>query len=241
MDKIDNGQKTEDCNIKTKAANFTSDVSNKARKNTNNNFFNMHPENDKINYRSPIKHKPGNSAYNNILKEGKKTLLLSDSICRRFKMNQFNRFLSNKKAFMKCFPGATTNELHHYAIPTLEEQCPDIVIICAGINDLKRLKPVQIVENINSIVNLCHETGVNDIFVSAVTPMYGFQSKIDEVNNLLWLQHEQLNFMLINNDNILPHKHLWKDKVHLNDNGLTLLANNYINALNTHVSACGFS
>ena len=39
-------------------------------------------------------------------------------------------------------------------------------------------------------------------------------------------------YIFIDNQNIVKEKHLWKDKMHLNRDGLNILANNFIESLN---------
>ena len=70
--------------------------------------------------------------------------------------------------------------------------------------------------------------GVNEIIVSGVTPRHGCQTKINEVNSILELKQDEFNYRFIKKENIMPALHLWRDKMHLNESGLDLLANNYI-------------
>ena len=73
-------------------------------------FMNNFPENDRIEYRKP-KLVPGNSTYANITKHGKNIAILSDSIPGRIKMDEFNRYINNGKAFRDHFPGSTPKKL----------------------------------------------------------------------------------------------------------------------------------
>ena len=68
--------------------------------------------------------------------------------------------------------------------------------------------------------------------MAGITPRQGCQSKIDELNNLLECKQPEFQYTFINNENILPSEHLWRDKLHLNDAGLSILANNFISILN---------
>ena len=100
-----------------------------------NPVVNNKQENDKMKYRNP-KHIPDNSSYASIAASGKKVLILCDSICSRIKMKEFNRELKNGHAYRKQFPGASSQEMTHYCIPTLKKDSPDTVIIHTGTNDL---------------------------------------------------------------------------------------------------------
>ena len=65
------------------------------------------------------KHVPGNSSYAGIAKDGKKVMILSDSIPNR--INELIYYVKIGHVFRKGFPGATTKELAHYAILPLKE------------------------------------------------------------------------------------------------------------------------
>ena len=71
----------------------------------------------------------------------KTVCILSDSICKRIKINEFNKIFNNKKAYKRCFEGADTKALQHYVTHTINSK-PDIVIINVGSNNMRRDKPV---------------------------------------------------------------------------------------------------
>ena len=54
----------------------------------------------------------------------------------------------------------------------------------------------------------------------------------EEVNDLLRAKSSVHDFVLINNDNI-TRSHIYVDNCHLNDGGLEIMANNFINAINS--------
>ena len=58
-------------------------------------YVNRHPERDVMDYRNTIT-VPGNSDYRD---KDEKKCILSDSICNRIKINEFNKHLKNKKAY----------------------------------------------------------------------------------------------------------------------------------------------
>ena len=61
---------------------------------------------------------------------------------------------------------------------------------------------------------------------------FSFQNKVDDINELLKSNAERYAYKFIDNGNILAKKHLWRDKLHLNTDGLKVLANNFIDCLN---------
>ena len=98
-------------------------------------------------------------------KSGKKILLLSDSICSRIQMHEFNRNLRSGHAYRKQFPGATSHGIAHYSIPTLINDKPDTIVIHAGTNDLRNTGKEEIVDNIMNIVGTCQKYRVTNICV----------------------------------------------------------------------------
>ena len=199
-----------------------------------NVVVNQHPHNDNFIYQNPM-HVPGNSSYAKMTNDGKKILILSDSICSRIQMKEFNTFVNNGYAYRKSFPGATPKELAHYCIPTLLEDKPDTCIINVGTNSLRRDKPLDISNEILNIVGICHNYGVNNVYVSSITYRPQFQKSVSELNKLLLDHHLQNDFKMIVNDNITG-EHIWKDKIHLNHKGTIILANNFIKCINNNLA-----
>ena len=87
-----------------------------------------------------------------MIKDGKSVCILSDSICKRIKINELNKYIKNKKAYKRGFDGADTKALHHYAIHTLTNNKPDIVIINIGSNSMRKDKPIWIADEIIKIL-----------------------------------------------------------------------------------------
>ena len=149
-----------------------------------NIHINRHPERDIINYRS-AETVNDNPEYSGIYKYTQTVCIFSDGIRKRIKIHEFNKYLKNKKAFKKCFYGADTKALHHYALHTLQTNKPEIVIINIGLNNIKKDKPITIAEDIISLATVCKSYGVQKVFVSGITPRYSYQTKINELKNIL--------------------------------------------------------
>ena len=90
---------------------------------------------------------------------------------------------------------------------------------------------VQITADIMDMVELCRKYGVNEI--TGITRRRGLQNEIDGINKMLRLNENRGGYGYIENSNI-KQKHMGNDKIHLNYNGIRILANNLINALNTN-------
>ena len=61
--------------------------------------------------------------------------MFTDSISRRIWMRKFNQ-CTDGVARLKSFPGVTSKELAHYAVPTLKEESFHTALIHVGINNI---------------------------------------------------------------------------------------------------------
>ena len=121
-------------------------------------------------------------------------------------------------------------ELAHYCRPTLGKGNIDAIIIHVGTNCLASDDPDTIAKDVQEIVKVCKEYGINDIFVSGITYREYFENEILNFNNFLMSSQSYHNFTFISNENIII-SDLWKDRIHLNENGLSKIANNFIKAM----------
>ena len=69
-------------------------------------------------------------------KKSKRVIMFSDSISKGIRIGEFNRYITNATARLKSFPGATSKELTHYVVPTLQEESFNSALIHIGINDI---------------------------------------------------------------------------------------------------------
>ena len=67
--------------------------------------------------------------------------------------------------------------------------------------------------------------------MSSITYRPQHIQSVTETNDLLRANQFLHDYELISNDNINT-GHIWRDKIHLNNNGVILLANNLIKAIN---------
>ena len=82
------------------------------------------------------------------------------------------------------------------------------------------------------IAELCNKADVKEIYISGITCRPGCQNKIDSINEMLKSNATIADYIFIDNKDIKQDKHLWKDRVHLNNDGLIILADNFINTIN---------
>ena len=146
-------------------------------------------------------------------------------------MYEFNEHVKDGRTYMQHFAGATTKDLNHYCELTLHEEKPDRCIINVGTNDIARKENATICKEITEIVKKCHDFGVNEVFVSGIPYRPQYQVQVRKVNDILSRNEDQHGYSFIDNKNI-AYKHIWRDKIHLNDMGTDLLASNFLRALN---------
>ena len=189
------------------------------------------------------KTKPGNSSYADIVSKGKKITIFGDSIIKRIKGRELGKHVLHGNTFIKSFPGAKAKAINHYVVPTLIDENPDAVVIHAGTNNIRTRRGYSeetnesIAHEIINIGKTCRQVGgVNYIFISAITCRSNLEEtkKVREINDFLSSLCEREGFVFIDNNSI-KREHLWKDGLHLLDEGTTILANNIINSLNENL------
>ena len=117
------------------------------------------------------------------------------------------------------------------SLPSLIDDKPDTCIIHVGTNSLSKETPAEIVNGILHTVEICRSYGVHDINVFGITYREHFRSAVSQTNNILRTKQSLEDFNFIENDNITA-AHIWWDKLHLNNNGTIILANNFIKHVN---------
>ena len=184
----------------------------------------------------PIVHEkrtiPGNSTYADISNKGRKVGIISDSICGRLLMRDLSSKIKNGHAYRRYHPGATPKQLLDYCVNTLTNDKPDEIIIHVGTNSLRTDDPCTIANDIISIVNTCRYYGVNTIYVSAITFRPGLETEVKQVNDILYHKSHIHSFKFIGHSNI-GSSLMFKDRIHLNDEGSNVLKNNFIRAVNS--------
>ena len=139
---------------------------------------------------------------------------------------------------MNSFSGATINGLDHFITPILEEDRPDIVIIHVGSNDIthnsiNNIDAKGISKRIIDTGNKCLLYGVKEVIISSIFIKRQFKLTriIKQVNDHLRDECRSNKFHFISNDNI-TNECLWKDGLHLNNEGTCMFASNLVDFLN---------
>ena len=134
------------------------------------------------------------------------------------------------------FSGATFNILDHFITPFLGEDRPDIIHI--GSNDITH----NIANNIDAKGISKHSIdigqkrllyGVKEVVISSIVIRRQFKLTriIRQVNDHLRDECRNNKFHFISNDNITS-ECLWKDRLHLNNEGTYMFASNLVDFLN---------
>ena len=164
-----------------------------------------------------------------------KLLIASSSIAKGINVDRFNECFGSGTARIQKWPGGRARHMKNYITTHLEEENPDVIIVQAVGNDLAERKnraPIdQIAKDVVEIALKAKNNGVKDIFVAGV-PVRRNQFSNDDLyklNQAISTLCHQHNFVFIDNAKIEV-SHLY-DGVHLNDAGITILADNYLGAL----------
>ena len=101
-----------------------------------------------------------------------KTLILSDSIARRIKIYNFNRYIKYDQKNLLTFPGATSRHFMHYLDVFLEDRSTETVIIQVGVNDIinnnSKSNFEKYISNVEKMIQKGRNCGVEKIFLSGL-------------------------------------------------------------------------
>ena len=130
--------------------------------------------------------------------------VLGGSIVKDVKPFKMRRMMNkNERLYVKCFPGASIDDMLDYGKPSLIRRNPEVIIYHAGTNSLRTEdEPRQIVNDIITETKGMKSES-NEIFISSiVTRNDKYNDKGSEVNELLKLQCSKLDLGYIDNSNI---------------------------------------
>ena len=101
------------------------------------------------------------------LKKRQDNLIIGDSHIRRVKRGKLQNSFDNAKSIVGYFSGVKTQNLHHYTIPSLLKEKPDIVVIHVGSNNITRrifedFNVDKLADEIINIGMICIQYAVND-------------------------------------------------------------------------------
>ena len=183
-------------------------------------------------------HNPNKSRFNfhqqrsNIREQKPNVAIVGDSMLKYINPSKLRK--STKcNIQVKTFPGAKVSDMKHYIKPTLS-RTPDCLIMHIGTNDLKNSSPSEISSSISSFgQEIRKEVPNTNLVISEVIIRNDDPSlnvKISELNKNLAQVCANNNWDFITHKNILP-VHLNSYGLHLNKQGSSYLAKNFINFL----------
>ena len=161
--------------------------------------------------------------------------LVGDSIIKGIRKQEINRNVRQMNTFVKTFPGATTDDMESYIIPTLRRE-PDYLIKHCGTNDLRRDEPEVIAKKITKLAINSKKT-IRNVAVSSILArgdsdlMEGKRLQVNSIleeslagNQISFIRHETLdqNWQYL----------LFEDGIHLNNEGTHVLGSSFVNYLN---------
>ena len=117
----------------------------------------------------------------------------------------------------------------------------DIVIIHLGSNDITHntVDQIDVKDIVNHILNIGKKYlfyGVKEVIISSIFIKKQFKLRriIRQVNDLLRDECKRNNFQFVSNDNI-TREVLWRDGLHLNNDGTYIFASNLADFLNNFI------
>ena len=158
-------------------------------------------------------------------------MLLGSSIVKHIR-GGFIKKRSGKYVKVCSFPGAGAEKVADHAEVEMKYATPEVAIIHAGGNDLANKVPCKdIADNLAYLGCELQDRGVKRIAISGMAPRIGLKKKISELNMELKGMCKTYKFDFINNSNIYYNWHMANDSVHLNYDGVDVLASNYAHYL----------
>ena len=165
--------------------------------------------------------------------------MVGGSHIKRIKRNDCNKELRHGKAFFRSFNGANTKQLRHYIIPTLVDDKSDAIVTHVGKNDiLNHAKHENIAHSIINIGLDCKTNGVDEVLISSILVKRNpnLTAIVRRVNDMLRDLCKKNGFSFICND-VITTNYLWKDGVHMQDNGTHIFSNHFLKFLNYSIDS----
>ena len=184
---------------------------------------------------------PGTKLYSDVHRLN--TLILSDSMIGNISTKLISEDIDGnyEKVIVKKYPGQTAQEIFSYSDYQFSTCKPDQVIIIAGSNDVsnghrtRSLDEVEVATNIINIGRRAVKHGAKRIVISGLV-IRKWNSNINQVigsiNRLVQDMCKEEGFYFIDQTDI-ERQHLWKDGLHLNQNGSYIFRMNIMKFFNT--------
>ena len=179
---------------------------------------------------SPYKQNADMSVYQQ--RKKRSTYIIGDSKVKDVKGWELKKSCGeNENIFVKPFSGSTVKDMNSYCQPVID-RAPDQILLQVGTNDLsnKQKSDVSIAQDIIDLAKRIESHHIN-VVVSGLVPRYDrYEPKRVRVNYILrdlCLEHK---LKYCEHSNIDASNHLNRSKVHLNKAGVSIFANNLLEA-----------
>ena len=223
-------------NIITNTQNRYHILSDESSEDDIDNDFDINPRvnvNSKTHNNKSIKNKTTRSSRNYREKnKQRKTVIIGDSMINGVKPWEMRKSLK-QNVQLKSFAGAKVDDMEHYIIPS-KNIGANVYILHVGTNDVRSEKtPNEIAESVMEAASSL-STQENEVMVSGLCKRgddLDLNKKVLLVNAVLKRKCKQTGMIYICNENIDESKHLNGSKLHLNREGDSILASNFLKAL----------
>ena len=170
---------------------------------------------------------------NHVNRKAATTVIIGDSMVKNVQSWRMRKSLSNtEKVYVKSFPGATTDDMSFYSVPTSRKR-PNRIILHTGVNDLNNENDNEkVAEDILTLAESI-KSDESQIFISGLikTADKEKNTRIHIINNILEDECIKRHIGFIDNGNIDSQKHLNQSGLHLNRFGDARLALNYLSVI----------
>lgn len=135
------------------------------------------------------------------------------------------------RVVVKSFAGATTSDMSHYVKPTLDKK-PYQIILHAGTNDIGKLSPSEIADNIVNLAREIESSTDTQVIISELVTRSDLSASgdVDAVNKRLRKFCNQRQWHFIRHDDIHS-TDLNRGGLHLGETGIAKMYNNFANKL----------
>ena len=168
-----------------------------------------------------------------------KVCIIGDSHLKRISKRKLDNV--GKMVSFKCFSGANTKQLDYYIVPTLVDETPQAVVIHIGSKDIteSKIKQINLDDLAQKIIDIglkCRSYGVRNIAISSILVRSSIRLNqiILKFNNILKMLCATNGLYFICNDEI-GREMVWKDGLHLTNDGTAILADNFTKYLNINL------
>ena len=152
------------------------------------------------------------------------TLIFGDSAISGLIEKKISR---NRKIKVRYFPGAKIKDMYHYVIPLLKKK-PENIILHVGTNDAPYKSDTDILKDLIDLKDFILEKSPSCKKITLSSPtVHTYRENAKKNNENLTNRLKKQGIPYITHGHI-THKHLYRDGLHLNSVGFSILAENFL-------------